>query len=135
MKIRQIAGALGAEISGVDLSGGVSVALAADIRQVFLDHQVIFLRNQNLTPQQFMAFAQAMGEPMEYPFVKGLEGFPHIIEVKKLAHETVNFGGIWHSDTTYLEAPPMGSMLLSREVPPNGGDPQFANHYQAYDSL
>lgn len=135
MKIRQIAGALGAEISGVDLSGGVSVALAADIRQVFLDHQVIFLRNQNLTPQQFMVFAQAMGEPMEYPFVKGLEGFPHIIEVKKLAHETVNFGGIWHSDTTYLEAPPMGSMLLSREVPPYGGDTLFANQYLAYESL
>ncbi|MDO8439759.1 MAG: TauD/TfdA family dioxygenase [Polaromonas sp.] len=135
MKIRQIAGALGAEISGVDLSGGVSVALAADIRQVFLDHQVIFLRNQNLTPQQFMAFAQAMGEPMEYPFVKGLEDFPHVIEVKKLAHETVNFGGIWHSDTTYLEAPPMGSMLLSREVPPYGGDTLFSNQYLAYESL
>lgn len=135
MKIRQIAGALGAEISGVDLSGGVSAALAADIRQVFLDHQVIFLRNQNLTPQQFLAFAHAMGEPIEYPFVKGLDGFAHIIEVKKLEHEKVNFGGIWHSDTTYLETPPMGSMLLSREVPPYGGDTLFANQYLAYESL
>ena len=135
MKIRQIAGALGAEISGVDLSGGVSPGLAADIRKVFLDHQVIFLRNQNLTPQQFLAFAQAMGEPIEYPFVKGIEGFPHIIEVKKLEHEKVNFGGIWHSDTTYLEVPPMGSMLLSREVPPYGGDTLFANQYLAYESL
>ena len=135
MKIRQIAGALGAEISGVDLAEGISLQLAADIRKVFLQHQVIFLRDQNLTPAQFLAFAQAMGTPVEYPFVKGLVGFPHIIEVKKLEHETVNFGGIWHSDTTYLDAPPMGSMLLSREVPPYGGDTLFANQYLAYETL
>ncbi len=135
MKIKQVAGALGAEISGVDLSQGVSAQLAADIRKVFLDHQVIFLRNQSLTPAQFLAFAKSMGEPVEYPFVKGLDGFPHIIEVKKLEHEKVNFGGIWHSDTTYLDVPPMGSMLLSREVPPYGGDTLFANQYLAYESL
>ena len=135
MKIKQIAGALGAEITGVDLAGGVPEQLAAEMRQVFLQHQVIFLRNQDLTPQQFLSFANAMGEPVEYPFVKGLEGFPHIIEVKKLAHEKVNFGGIWHSDTTYLDMPPMGSMLLSREVPPYGGDTLFASQYAAYEAL
>ena len=135
MNISPIAGALGAVISGVDLSLGMSTALAADIRQVFLQHKVIFLRQQKLTPQQFLDFAKAMGEPIEYPFVKGLDGFPHIIEVKKLEHEKVNFGGIWHSDTTYLEAPPMGSMLLSLEVPPYGGDTMFANQCLAYESL
>ncbi len=135
MKVKQIAGALGAEISGVDLAKGVPSPLAADIRKVFLDHQVIFLHDQNLTPQQFLAFAKAMGEPVEYPFVKGLDGFAHIIEVKKLEHEKVNFGGIWHSDTTYLDVPPMGSMLLSREVPPYGGDTLFASQYHAYEAL
>jgi taurine dioxygenase len=135
MQVKKIAGALGAEISGVDLSAGLSNALAGDIRQVFLDHQVIFLRDQALSPAQFLAFAKAMGEPIEYPFVKGIEGFPHIIEVKKLAHEKHNFGGIWHSDTTYLDVPPMGSMLLAREVPPYGGDTLFANQYLAYEAL
>lgn len=135
MNIHPIAGALGAVISGVDLSLGMSTALAADIRQVFLQHKVIFLRQQKLTPQQFLDFAKAMGEPIEYPFVKGLEDFPQIIEVKKLEHEKVNFGGIWHSDTTYLEVPPMGSMLLSLEVPPYGGDTLFANQCLAYESL
>ena len=135
MNVKQIAGALGAEISGVDLSKGVPTSMAADIRKVFLDHQVIFLHDQNLTPQQFLAFANAMGDPIEYPFVKGLDGFAHIIEVKKLEHEKVNFGGIWHSDTTYLELPPMGSMLLAREVPPYGGDTLFASQYQAYEAL
>ena len=135
MHIKKIAGALGAELSGIDLSTEITPSLAALIRQALLDHQVIFLRNQNLTPEQFLAFGRTMGEPIEYPFVKGLAGFPHIIEVKKLEHEKTNFGGIWHSDTTYLDIPPMGSMLLSREVPPYGGDTLFANQYLAYESL
>src|SRR5262249_37299678 len=75
------------------------------------------------------------GEPIEYPFVKGLDEHPEIIPVLKLAHETVNFGGIWHSDTAYLETPPMASMLIAREVPPAGGDTEFANMYLAYETL
>jgi taurine dioxygenase len=82
-----------------------------------------------------MAFARRMGEPIEYPFVRGIDGFPEVIEVKKLEHERYNFGGIWHSDTTYLDAPPMGSMLLARELPPYGGDTLFANQYLAYETL
>jgi taurine dioxygenase len=135
MEVKKIAGALGAEIAGVDLAAGITPQLAGVIRGAFLEHQVIFLRGQNLTPQQFLEFAQAMGQPVEYPFVKGIEGYPQIIEVKKLEHEKNNFGGIWHSDTTYLAQPPMGSMLLSREVPPYGGDTLFASQYAAYDGL
>jgi taurine dioxygenase len=135
MKIRRVAGALGAEVSEIDLRLPVSAGLAQAISQALLDHQVIFIPDQDITPAQFMAFAQSMGEPIEYPFVKGITGFAHIIEVKKLEHETVNFGGIWHSDTTYLEEPPMGSMLLAKEVPPYGGDTMFANQYMAYDTL
>ena len=135
MKIRKIAGALGAEISGIDLAAGVSAELAAAVRQVLLDHQVIFMRNQQLSPAQFLEFGSRMGEPVEYPLVKGLDDYPHIIEVKKLEHERSNFGGIWHSDTTYLQEPPMGSMLLAKEVPPYGGDTLFANQYLAYETL
>jgi taurine dioxygenase len=82
-----------------------------------------------------MAFAERFGEPVEYPLVKGLADFPKIIEVKKLEHERVAFGAIWHSDTAYLERPPMASMLLARELPPFGGDTLFANMYLAYESL
>lgn len=135
MQIQRTAGALGVELLGLDLATGLTPGLAADIRVALLEHQVIFIRNQELAPAQFLQFAQAMGEPVEYPFVKGLEGFPTIIEVKKLEHEKVNFGGVWHSDTTYLEEPPMGSMLLSREVPPYGGDTLFSSQYAAYDAL
>jgi taurine dioxygenase len=82
-----------------------------------------------------MDFAERFGEPVEYPFVQGIAGYPTVIEVAKLEHETVNFGGVWHSDTTYLERPPMGSLLLAREVPPYGGDTIFANQVLAYEAL
>jgi taurine dioxygenase len=134
-QVKRLAGALGAEIHGIDLAAGLGESLAAQVRQVFLEHQVIFFRDQALTPEQFLRFAQCMGQPIEYPFVKGLPGYPVIIEVKKLEHERSNFGGIWHSDTTYLAQPPMGSMLLAREVPPYGGDTLFASQYLAYESL
>lgn len=133
--IKRVAGALGAEIHGVALAAGLTETLAAQVRQVLLDHQVIFFRDQQLAPAQFLRFAQAMGQPVEYPFVKGIEGYPVIIPVMKLEHERTNFGGIWHSDTTYLEQPPMGSMLLAREVPPFGGDTLFASQYAAYEAL
>ena len=135
MKVKRLSGALGAEISDVDLRQPISNAMAAEIRSVFLQNCVIFLRQQPLSSQQFFDFALAMGEPIEYPFVKGFEDFPHIIEVKKLEHEKMNFGGIWHSDTTYLETPPMGSMLLAKEIPPFGGDTLFASQYAAYEAL
>ena len=133
--VRRIAGALGAEVGGVDLSRPLAPETRAALRAAWLEHQVLFFRDQPLTPAQFMAFARAFGTPIEYPFVQGIEGFPEIIEVKKLEHETANFGGIWHTDTAYLERPPMASMLLAREIPPHGGDTLFASMTAAYDAL
>ena len=97
-------------------------ALVAEMRQALLDHLVIFLRDQTVTPLQQLAFARKFGEPIEYPQLKGLPESPFITPVVKLEHERNNFGGIWHSDTTYLDEPPMGSMLHAQEVPPFGGD-------------
>ena len=135
LTVKRVAGALGAEIHGVDLREDPSGAVADGIRQALLEHLVVFFRDQELTPAQLLAFAATMGRPVEYPFVAGIAGFPEVIEVAKLEHERVNFGGVWHSDTTYLDEPPMGSMLLAREVPPYGGDTLFANMYLAYETL
>ena len=135
LQVRRIAGALGAEITGVDLSRPLAEGELAAIRRAWLEHLVIFFRDQPLAPEAYMAFARRLGEPIEYPFVKGIAGFPEIIEVKKLEHETANFGGVWHSDTAYLDTPPMASMLLAREVPPYGGDTLFANMVLAFESL
>ncbi|MCK6450261.1 MAG: TauD/TfdA family dioxygenase [Alphaproteobacteria bacterium] len=133
--IRPIAGALGAEIGGVDLAGPLDGAAVGRLRQALLDHLVIFFRGQALDPAGLVAFARRFGKPGHYPFVKGLPDQPEVIEVTKLAHERVNFGGIWHSDTTYLATPPLGSLLYAHEVPPTGGDTLFANMFLAYEAL
>ncbi len=135
MTVTRLAGAIGAEISGVDLRRPLPAEQAAALRRVWLDHGVVFLRDQQLTSDQFLAFAQAIGTPVEYPFVNGIPGYPYIIEVKKLEHERVNFGGVWHSDTAYLDQPPMATLLLAREVPPQGGDTLFASQVAAYEAL
>jgi len=135
IKVRPIAGAIGAEISGIDLARQLSQEAIAAIRRAWLEHCVVFFRDQPLPPAQFLAFARRFGEIVEYPFINGLDGFPEIIPVVKLAHETSNFGGIWHSDTSYLAKPPMATMLIARQVPPKGGDTMFANTYLAYESL
>ncbi len=135
LTVQRIAGALGAEIAGVDLREPIDDALMARIRAIWLEHLVIFFRDQALTTGQFLAFAKRIGQVIEYPFVKGLLDFPEVIPVVKLEHERVNFGGLWHSDTTYLDMPPMASMLIALEVPPFGGDTLFANMYAAFEAL
>jgi taurine dioxygenase len=133
--VRPIAGALGAEISGVDLSGPLDDDTVAALRSAWLEHLVVFFHDQHLGPEALLTLARRFGEVIEYPFVKGLDEHPEIIPVLKLEHERVNFGGIWHSDTAYLEVPPMASMLIAREVPPAGGDTLFASMYLAYETL
>ena len=135
IEVRPISGALGAELGGVDMAKELDAEVVSEVRQALLDHLVIFLRGQTATPVQQLAFAKKFGEPVEYPQLKGLAECPYVTPVVKLEHERNNFGGIWHSDTTYLQVPPMGSMLLAREVPPYGGDTMFANQYLAYEAL
>ncbi|HHK74603.1 MAG TPA: taurine dioxygenase [Rhizobiales bacterium] len=135
LDIRPVSGALGAEIFGVDLAGDLPDETIAVIRQALLEHLVIFFRDQTITEAQHLAFARRFGTPVDYPMIKGLEGFPEIVPIIKLEHEKVNFGGMWHSDTTYLDEPPMASILVARELPPYGGDTLFANMYLAYEAL
>ncbi|MFM7569518.1 MAG: TauD/TfdA dioxygenase family protein [Betaproteobacteria bacterium] len=133
---KRIAGALGAEIVGLNLRTALgNQAVFGELRKLWLEHQVLFFREQDLPPAEFMQFARHFGEPVEYPMVKGLPDFPQIIEVKKLEHERNAFGAVWHSDTVYLERPPMASMLIARELPPFGGDTLFSSMYAAYENL
>ena len=133
--IAPLAGALGAEIGGVDVSQPLDADTVARLRQALLDHLVIFFRDQNLEPDSYMRFAEYFGEPVDYPLIPGIDGYPKITEIVKREHERNNFGGIWHADTTYLPQPPMGSILHALEVPPHGGDTMWANQYLAYEAL
>jgi len=133
--VRRMAGAIGAEIGGVKLHPDLPGAVIAELRRLWLEHLVLFFRNQELTPQELAAVARRFGEVVHYPFLKGLDEAPEVIQVAKLEHETVNFGGLWHTDTAYLAEPPMATMLIAREVPPHGGDTLFASLYAAHDAL
>jgi len=128
-------GSCGAVVSGLEFDGPFDDATIAELRTIWLDHGVLFLRDARLPPRDFLAFAARFGTPVEYPFVRGLDGFPQITPVIKEPHERVNFGGVWHSDTAYLERPPMATILIAREVPPAGGDTLFADARAAYDAL
>ena len=135
IQVRPLAPALGAEIGGVDLSHDLSDGVIAEIRQALLNHLVIFFRGQDITPARHLAFARRFGDLVFYPMVKGLEDYPEIVPVVKRPDETDNFGGVWHSDTTYLTEPPLGAILVARELPPHGGDTLFANMIMAYETL
>ena len=132
MIIEPLAGALGAEIRGVDLKRD---APWDAIHEAFLEYSVLVIRDQALEPADLMTVGAHWGEPCYYPFVTGIQGFPFIFEVVKEESETVNFGGNWHSDTTYLAQPPLATLLYALETPSRGGDTLFASTQKAYDAL
>lgn len=135
MKISPLTPTIGAQIRGLDLAHGITDEQLEQLRDCWHQHQVVFIKGQSITPAQQLAFARKLGEIDQYPFLNGLEGYPEITEVLKKADETVNFGGLWHTDTTYQTKPPMATMLYAVELPATGGDTLFANQYAAYESL
>ncbi len=135
MNIQPLSPSLGSIIHGLNLSQPLTDDLLAELRAIWLDRQVIVLRGQSLSSDQYLAFARQLGTPDIYPFLEGLENFPEITPVLKKETETVNFGGVWHSDTTYQPCPPMATMLYALDLPPVGGDTLFANQVLAYESL
>ena len=135
LQITPLSPAVGAEVRGVDLAAPLTPSLAGRLRQAWLKAGVLVIHDQQLTADAILAVARAFGEVSDYPFLRGLAGHPEITEVAKLEHETVNFGGVWHSDTTYLARPPMATLLIARETPPVGGDTLFASQAAAYEAL
>ncbi len=135
IEIRPLSGSLGAEIHGIDLARPLDAETFGRVERAFLDHLVLFFRDQELTPAQQVAFAARFGPVGRYPLAEAIPEHPDIIAVVKEPGQTTNFGGVWHSDTTYLERPALGSLLYAKEVPASGGDTLFANMYLAYESL
>ena len=127
--------ALGAVISGIDLSKEPSKHAMAELEDAFGRYSVIFFRDQSLTPQQHIAMAERWGAINVNRFFKPLDGYPQIAQVIKEANQKENIGGTWHTDHSYDLIPAMGSMLYAREVPTVGGDTLFSSMYLAYEAL
>jgi taurine dioxygenase len=136
--MRKIAGALGAEISGVDLAQPLDDRVFADIHAALLEHLVIFFRDQHLTPEQHIAFGRRFGELHVHPFIPNLENYPEIIKLQSADDgpgEMAYQSNTWHTDLTYSAEPPMASILYGIVVPEAGGDTMWNNLYAAYEGL
>ena len=135
ISLTPISGAMGVEINGVDLSQPLGRHTFNEIHKAFLEYLVIVFHDQKLTPEQCKAFARRFGPLEPYPFVEGLPDHPEIFEIRKEPDESRNFGGRWHSDMSFTDTPPLGTMLYALEIPPKGGDTLLTNLYEAYGTL
>ncbi len=134
LAVRPLAGSLGAEITGVNVAKLDSEGFGK-IYRAFTDHQVIIIRDQKLTTDQYLAFAKMWGAINIYPFMKGLESHPEVLEILKTEKDTYAFGNAWHSDGSFNPVPPKATMLYALELPKVGGDTMFSDGYGAYEML
>ena len=135
IEVAPIAGALGAEISGVDVAQELDDGVIGEIRQALLDHGVIFFRDQTLSVDRHKAFTRRFGDIFIHPNYNGVSADPEIVDIKREPGDRKIVGEDWHTDTTMVSDPPMGAILYAIEVPPYGGDTLFANQYLAYEAL
>ena len=134
IEVKPLAGALGAEIGGVDLAR-LDDETFSEIQAAWLEHLVVFFRNQKITPQEQIAFAKRFGDIHYHPFMKGMEEHPEILEIIKEEGDTKAFGETWHTDQMFNPRPAKATILYAKETPAVGGDTMFANMYLAYETL
>jgi len=135
MKVKPLTGSIGAEVLNIDISQDLPESVVTDIRSVLLQHKVIFFREQDLTPEDQIRFANRFGQISKSPVYNTLETHPEIMPVVKEATDQDIIGDTWHTDETFQETPPMGSLLYAREIPDVGGDTLWANLALAFDRL
>jgi taurine dioxygenase len=135
MKVSKLTGSIGAEILDIDISKDLSDSVITDIRETLLAHKVIFFRDQDLTPEQQISFTKRFGEISTSPVYKTLKEYPQIMPVVKEVTDTDIIGDTWHTDETFQQTPPMGSLLYAREIPSVGGDTLWANLGLAFERL
>jgi len=137
LSLELLCGAGGAEISGIDASRPLDSATVSALRRALAEHCVIFLRDQELSPDEQKAFARHFGPLAQTPFIQPLEGHPEMMRIVREADEKkkLNFGGRWHSDMTFSREPVLGTCLYARESPSVGGDTIWTNQMLAFEAL
>lgn len=133
-RLEPISGALGAEITDVDLAA-IDDDVMAEIERAVTDHLVLVFRDQRLEPADQVAFARRLGTVRPWPYAAPMAGYPELTELVSGADDIHNFGGGWHTDSSTFERPPAFTLLYCVECPPVGGDTSFANQYLAWDAL
>ena len=135
LDIRPMTGTCGVELLGVDLAAGIDSATVQLVRKLLAERGVVFFRDQTLTPESHKAFASLFGPIVTNPVYDHVPGYPEVMPVVKEAHDKYNIGDTWHSDMSYMEEPPLGSILYAREIPAVGGDTLWTNMTVAYEAL
>ena len=135
IQVERLSGACGGEIVGVDLAKPLADEVLDEVHRALLDTQVIFFRDQVLTPGQLKGFARQFGELGTHSILRGIQGHPEILEILTEAQDKHVYAEGWHADVTYQPHPTMGAILYAKEVPAVGGDTLFSNQYLAYESL
>ena len=134
MDVKLLSGALGAEISGIDLKD-TSIKNFEKINKLLLEHKVIFFRNQNITAEEQLALGKHFGPLEKHVYVKGRDEYPEIVRIIKKPNEKNQWGENWHSDVSYNVKPTKAVILRSIKIPPVGGDTMFANMELAWETL
>jgi taurine dioxygenase len=134
IQIEELTPTIGAEISGVDLRQPLSSSVVAEIEKALLDHLVVFFRNQDITPEQHIAFGRQLGELCFPPFMTDHGERPELLVLDQ-NYPKGEGTDTWHSDNTFMAEPPLGSILKAVLLPSQGGDTCFASAYAAYDAL
>jgi taurine dioxygenase len=135
LRVERIAGALGAEVLGLDCSKVLSGAQVGALRRALIDHLVVSLPGQAMSLDDLERLTDQLGGRAVTPFVKPLPDRPYVIRVLKERADKLNFANAWHSDLTYLAEPPSFTLLYAQDVPEFGGDTLFQNQYLAYETL
>lgn len=125
---------VGAFVSGIDLRT-INDAVLVQLKDAFAQYGLLFFRDQQLSPQDHIAFARRWGPININRFFAPVAGYPQIAQVLKEPEQRANIGDGWHTDHSYDQIPALGSLLYARETPPQGGDTLFANTCSAYDGL
>lgn len=137
LSVTPLTHAIGAEVSGIDLSRPVEAEVAKEVVDLFHQYQVLFFRDQDIDDHAHRDFATVFGELHHFAFLPPIsEDLPemHVLDIDGAKPKTAN-ADIWHSDATFLERPPLGSMLRAVILPEVGGDTLWASMYAAYDAL
>jgi len=136
MQITPLTGTIGAELSGIDLKQPISTDLGAELRAALDEHLVLVIHDQHLDAGQHRRLSEVFGKPMVNPYAPGADPYPEMTHVIKEADDRAGvFGGGWHTDLSFFDRPPNGSVLCAVEVPPFGGDTLFSSQQAAWDAL
>ena len=134
LDIKPMAGALGAEIHGLDLSGQLGAGQLARLRELLNEYEVIFFRDQDISPAAQKALALSFGPLQTHPAYDTVEGFPELTILESTPEKPTRIEA-WHSDMTFRQHPPMGTVLRAVVIPPKGGDTLWASMTAAYQGL